>query len=362
MAGKKFFKILLTLMAVMMLALAGGCAGSSDNEETATIGVSLPTIDLQRWNQDGANLKNMLNEKGYAVDLEYAGDDGSKQIAQIERMIDDGVDCLVIAPVDAYNLTGVLSKAKTKKIPVIAYDRLIMESDGVSYHVTFDNKGVGTLIGQYIEKKLGLAEGKGPYNVEFFAGSSDDNNAYLVNDGVFEVLKKYIISGKLVVPSNQTDFSSISIPRWAEDIAKQRMAALLSTFYKDGKKLDAVISPNDNISYGIVAALADLGRTAGTDWPLITGQDADRQAVKNIISGQQSMTVFKDTRILAEHCADMVEDILKGKDVRTNNSTDYDNQVKIVPTYVCTPISIDKDNLKEELVDSDYYKAEDIGL
>ena len=207
---KNIKKILALLTACLMMIAAAGCGGdnAADSGTKAPsngkrVGVAMPTQSSQRWIQDGANMKQKLEALGYEVDLQYAEDDVQAQVSQIENMITNGANCLVVASIDSSALVNALAQAKAHNVPVIAYDRLLMDTDSVSYYATFDNKAVGTLIGKYVEEKLGLKEGKGPYNVEFFAGSPDDNNAHFLNDGVFEVLKPYIDKGQLVVPSGR---------------------------------------------------------------------------------------------------------------------------------------------------------------
>lgn len=368
---KNIKKILALLTACLMLIVAAGCGGSGDNAASSDtkapsngkrVGVAMPTQSSQRWIQDGANMKQKLEALGYEVDLQYAEDDVQAQVSQIENMITNGANCLVVASIDSSALVNALAQAKAHNIPVIAYDRLLMDTDSVSYYATFDNKGVGTQIGKYVEEKLGLKEGKGPYNVEFFAGSPDDNNAHFLNDGVFEVLKPYLDNGQLVVPSRQTDFDTICTLRWSQETAQKRMEDLISGYYTDGKKLDAVISPFDGISYGVAAALEGAGYKVGTNWPLITGQDAELMATKNILSGKQTMTVFKDTRVLADKCVKMVQAVLEGQTPEINDTKSYDNHKLIVPSFLCTPVAVDKDNVKKELIDTNYYKASDVGL
>ena len=341
---------------------SGSAASSSSAANGKRIGVAMPTQSSQRWIQDGANMKQKLESLGYTVDLQYAEDDVQAQVSQIENMITNGANCLVVAAIDSSALVNVLAQAKANNIPVIAYDRLLMDTDSVSYYATFDNKGVGTAIGQYVEKKLGLKEGKGPYNIEFFAGSPDDNNAHFLNDGVFEVLKPYLDKGQLVCVSGQTDFDKICTLRWSQETAQKRMEDIISGYYSTGKKLDVVISPFDGISYGIAAALQGAGYQVGSNWPVITGQDAELMATKNILSGKQTMTVFKDTRILADKCVSMVQAVLEGKQPEINDTKSYNNHKLVVPSYLCTPVPVDKDNVQSALVDSGYYKKADIGL
>ena len=367
---KNIKKIIAFVTACCILIAAAGC-GIGDkavgNEAKASsngkrVGVAMPTQSSKRWIQDGANMKQKLEELGYEVDLQYAEDDVQAQVSQIENMIANGANCLVVASIDSSALVNTLARAKAHNIHVIAYDRLLMDTDTVSYYATFDNKGVGMMIGKYVEEKLGLKEGKGPYNIEFFAGSPDDNNAHFLNDGVFDVLKPYIDKGQIVVPSGQMDFDKICTLRWSKETAQKRMENIISGYYTDGKKLDAVISPFDGMSYGIAAALEGAGYKVGSNWPLITGQDAELMATKKILSGKQTMTVFKDTRVLADKCVTMVQAVLEGKTPEINDTESYDNRKQVVPSFLCTPTLVDKGNVKSALIDSNYYKASDIGL
>ncbi|HQF90679.1 MAG TPA: sugar ABC transporter substrate-binding protein [Synergistaceae bacterium] len=348
---KKAIFILLTLV----LALSATAALAAD----VLVGVAMPTQSLQRWNEDGANMKKALEEKGYIVDLQYAEDDVSNQIAQLENMITKGCKVLVIASIDGSALSDVLAKAADAKIPVIAYDRLIRQTPNVSYYATFDNFKVGVIQGKFIEEKLGLTEGKGPFNIEFFGGSPDDNNAFFFNGGAMSVLQPYLDKGQLVCQSGQTKMEQIGILGWKSEDAQARMDNLISKSYTD-KKLDVVLSPNDSLAYGIAASLANNGYTPGKDWPIITGQDCDRANVKNMIAGKQSMSVFKDTRALAAKVAEMVDSIVQGKDPEVNDTKTYDNGVKVVPSYLLEPVFADINNYKTLLLDSGYYKEADL--
>ena len=348
---KKAIFILLTLV----LALSATAALAAD----VLVGVAMPTQSLQRWNEDGANMKKALEEKGYIVDLQYAEDDVSNQIAQLENMITKGCKVLVIASIDGSALSDVLAKAADAKIPVIAYDRLIRQTPNVSYYATFDNFKVGVIQGKFIEEKLGLTEGKGPFNIEFFGGSPDDNNAFFFNGGAMSVLQPYLDKGQLVCQSGQTKMEQIGILGWKSEDAQARMDNLISKSYTD-KKLDVVLSPNDSLAYGIAASLANNGYTPGKDWPIITGQDCDRANVKNIVAGKQSMSVFKDTRALATKVTEMVDSIVQGKEPEVNDTKTYDNGVKVVPSYLLEPVFADINNYKALLLDSGYYQESDL--
>lgn len=352
-------KKLVALLLVVVLAFSfAGCKKSAKDN---LIGVAMPTQSLQRWNQDGANMKAQLEEKGYQVDLQYANNDVNTQIQQLENMITKGCKVLVIASIDGSALTDVLAKAAENNIKVIAYDRLIMNTENVDYYATFDNFQVGVIQGKYIEEKLGLKEGKGPFNIELFAGSPDDNNALFFNGGAMSILQPYIDKGKLVVPSKQTEFTTIAIHGWSSSAAQARMDNLITANYASGKKLDAVLSPNDSLAIGIITSLKNAGYgTAAKPYPVITGQDCDKPNVIAMIKGQQSMSIFKDTRTLAAQVVKMVDAILQGKEAPVNDTKTYDNGVKIVPSYLCEPVYADANNYKELLIDSGYYKESDL--
>ena len=354
---KKF--LLLMMLSVIFLTGCGDGGGDKTVSNGKTIGVSMPTQTSQRWIQDGDFIKQKLEAKGYVVNLKYAEDDIKAQVSQLQEMIDGGANCLVVASIDSVELVDVLDKAKQKNIPVIAYDRLLMDTDSVSYYATFDNKGVGIAIGRYVEAALDLKDGKESYNVEFFAGSPDDNNAHFLNEGVFEVLQPYIDNGRLKVLSGETDFNSICTLRWSGETAKARMEKILKNHYRNAK-IDAVISPFDGISYGIADALEEAGYQVGKDFPIITGQDAELRAVKDIIAGRQSMTIFKDTRVLADKCVTMVEAVLDDKVPEINDTISYDNRKMVVPSFLCQPVVVDKGNIDRELVDSGYYTKEEV--
>lgn len=297
---------------------------------------------------------------GYKTDLQYAEDVIENQVSQIENMITKGVDILVIAPIDGESLSDVLRKADKEGIEVIAYDRLIKKTEHVSYYATFDNFKVGVQQASYIEEKLGLKDGKGPFNIELFAGSPDDNNAYFFFDGAMSILKPYIDSGKLVVRSKQTTMDQVATLRWDGSLAQSRMDNLLSANYAS-EKVHAVLSPYDGISIGILSSLKGVGYGAdGNPLPIVTGQDAELASVKSIIAEEQTQTVFKDTRELAKKAVAMADSILKGKEVEVNNTETYDNGVKVVPAFLLEPVSVDKTNYKAALIDTGFYTEDQL--
>ena len=323
------------------------------------VGVSMPTKDLQRWNQDGANMQAELEAAGYEVDLQYAGNDESQQLAQIENMISGEVDVLVIAAIEASSLGEALDIAKAANIPVIAYDRLLMNSDAVSYYATFDNYKVGVTQGQYIVDTLDLDNAEGPFNLEITAGDPGDNNAPFFYNGAMDTLKPYIESGKLVVQSGQTAFEEVGTPKWATETAQSRAENILSTHYAkgSGNNVDVWLCSNDSTALGVTNALA---ANYDGEYPIITGQDCDIANTKNMIDGKQSMSVFKDTRTLASQVVKMVGQILNGEEVEVNDTETYDNGTGVIPSFLCEPVFADANNYKELLIDSGYYTEDQL--
>jgi putative multiple sugar transport system substrate-binding protein len=335
------------------LAVPGGGAFAQGK---GTVGIAMPTKSSARWIDDGNNMVKVLKERGYGTDLQYAEDDIPNQLSQVENMVTKGHKALVIAAIDGTTLSNVLANAKAAGIIVIAYDRLIRDTPNVDYYATFDNFQVGVLQAQSIEQGLGLKEGKGPFNIELFGGSPDDNNAYFFYNGAMSVLKPYIDSGKLVVVSGQMGMEKVATLRWDGATAQARMDNLLSAFY-GRKRVDAVLSPYDGLSIGIISSLKGVGYGSGDQpMPIISGQDAEVPSIKAIMRGDQYATIFKDTRDLARVAADMVDTALAGKKVEVNDTKTYDNGVKVVPSYLLGPVVVYKSNWEKVLIDSGYYK------
>jgi putative multiple sugar transport system substrate-binding protein len=347
-------KTLNATVAALALGLMTIVSGAQAADK-GTVGISMPTKSSARWIADGDNMVKVFKEKGYNTDLQYAEDDIPNQLAQIEGMITKKVKVLVIAAIDGTTLTAALQKAADSGIKIIAYDRLIRNSANVSYYATFDNFQVGVQQAQSLEKALGLKDGKGPFNIELFAGSPDDNNAGFFFNGAMSVLDPYIKSGKLVVRSKQTAFDKVATLRWDGATAQARMDAILSGFYgKD--KVNAVLSPYDGISMGIISSLKAVGYgTKDQPLPFVSGQDAEVPSVKSIIKGEQYSTIFKDTRELAKVTANMVDAVLSGKEPEVNDTKTYDNGKKVVPSYLLKPVPVDASNWKAILVGSGYY-------
>lgn len=297
---------------------------------------------------------------GYSVDLQYAEDDIPNQLAQIENMITKGVKVLVVAAIDGTTLSNALENAHFAGIKTIAYDRLIRDSEYVDYYATFDNFKVGVQQASSLVDGLKARFGDGPYNVELFGGSPDDNNAYFFYDGAMSVLQPLIDAGTIVIGSSQMGMDTVGTLRWDGAVAQARMDNLLSAHYTD-KTVQGVLSPYDGLSIGILSSLKGVSYGSGDlKMPIVTGQDAELQSIKSIISGEQYSTVFKDTRELARVTVGMVDALLKGGEPEINDTSTYNNGVKIVPSYLLEPVSVDASNYKEIVIDSGYHSADDL--
>jgi len=368
---KKFLALILALLMALSLVACGQTAEPAEEaaDSSNLVGVAMPTKDLQRWNQDGENMKAELEAAGYTVDLQYGANDIATQVSQIENMIANGCKALVIAAIDGDSLGTVLAQAKEAGIPVIAYDRLIMNSDAVSYYATFDNWLVGVKQGEYIETALDLANaGDKTFNIEYITGDPGDNNINFFFDGAMSVLQKYVDAGTLVCPSGQEatlkedgsyDKAVVATANWDTAAAQSRFENILSSFYADGKQLDAVLASNDSTACGVENALA--ASYTNDVYPVITGQDCDIAIMKNLVEGKQAVSIFKDTRTLAAKTVEMVDALMKGTEPPVNDTETYDNGTGVIPSFLCEPVACTADNYQELLIDSGYYTMDQIG-
>ncbi|WP_309485011.1 multiple monosaccharide ABC transporter substrate-binding protein [Cellulomonas sp. NS3] len=356
-------------LTTLALALTGcGAVGSTGAVDVPLVGVAMPTTTSDRWIGDGENVQDQLEALGYGVDLQYAENDVPTQVEQLSAMIAAGADALVVGSIDGVALKDVLADAAAADIPVIAYDRLIRESPDVDYYATFDNQRVGVQQATTLLQGIGVLDAggqptgaPGPFVVELFAGSADDNNATVFYEGAMSVLQPYLDAGTLVVPSGQTDFAAIETPAWDPKNATARMQELLPAYTGTGVTLDGVLSPYDGLSRAILESLRGIGY--GTDaqpFPTVTGQDAEVDSARSIVAGEQYATVYKDTRQLAEVAVAMVHALLEGAEPETNDVTSYDNGVKVVPSYLLTPQVVTRENYEAVLVDGGYYTAQEL--
>ena len=330
-----------TLIYFLLLCLAvvfcGGCGGGGVKK---TVAVSFANSSAS-WQRNGEAIKSALQDEGFSVDLKFA-DTAADQTSHIKEMIENEPGCLVVGAVDSEGLTEVLAGAKEKNIPVIAYDRLVMKTDAVSYYASFDNEAVGDAMGEYIEAALGLKSGAGPFNIEFFAGDPADNNAHLFFNGAMKVLRPYLDNGQLVCISGEITFDAAATANWDPKNAEARMDKILAAYYADGGTLNAVLSPNDGVAGAVIAS---LDKSYGGSWPIITGQDADTPAIENIRAGKQTITILKNPADLTAKCVRMIKAVLEGTQPDINDVSTYNNGALTVPSYLCTPYIIDRDNL-----------------
>ncbi|WP_307852558.1 multiple monosaccharide ABC transporter substrate-binding protein [Glaciihabitans sp. dw_435] len=373
-ARKVLVGIAAATLALTLAACSGGRGGTGDDSGSgasadnkgALVGVAMPTKTSERWIKDGDAVKAALEKLGYKVDLEYGDDKIPQQVQQVSNMLTKGAKVLIIAAIDGTALSDQLDQAADSGVKVIAYDRLINGNKNVDYYTTFDNYKVGVDQATSLLQGLGIldADGKdtgktGPFNIELFAGSSDDNNATFFFNGAMDTLKPYLDKKILVVKSGQTGFTQVATLRWDPATAQKRMQNLIASTYSGGAKVDGVLSPYDGLSIGIISALTSSGYKTDA-LPIITGQDAEAASVKSIIAGQQYSTIYKDTRQLGDEAVKMADDLLTGKTPEVNDTSSYNNKVKVVPTFLFQPTVVTKDNYKEVLIDSGYYTEADL--
>jgi len=349
----------LTLACLMILLSLAGCAGTKPASDSSkpVVGLCMPTKEQPIWIAQGKRLTEAFEAAGYKVEIEYAEDVVERQITQIENMLLKGCKYLVIAAVDGYAISDAVKKAKESGATVIASDRLIMNTADVDYYMTFDLVRMGEIQGEYIEKALGLKDGKGPFTLEIFSGSPDDPNSIPFYEGAMSILQPYIEGGKLVVKSGQVGLDVTGTLKWDSATAQSRMDNILSSYYTDSK-LDAVLVAADCLALGVISSLNSLGYgTAEKPFPIITGQDSELTAIKYILDGKQSMTVFLDAKVLSEKMVSLVNDLEAGKTVTTD--TTFNNGTKDVPTLLYDPVLIDKDNYTL-LIDRGFYTEDDL--
>tara|TARA_R110002051_G_scaffold28005_1_gene66869 strand:- start:9262 stop:10314 length:1053 start_codon:yes stop_codon:yes gene_type:complete len=348
----KLTRLLTTAAVTALMASAAFAEG--------TVGIAMPTQSSARWISDGNSMVEQFEAAGYDTILQYAEDDIPNQLAQIENMITNGVDVLVIAAIDGTTLSNALENAHFADIRVIAYDRLIRDSEYVDYYATFDNFKVGVQQATSLVDGLQERFGDAPYNVELFGGSPDDNNAYFFYNGAMSVLDPLIEDGTVNIVSGQMGMETVGTLRWDGAVAQARMDNLLSAHYTD-ETVHGVLSPYDGLSIGIISSLKGVGY--GSDdqaMPIVSGQDAELRSVKSMLAGEQYSTVFKDTRELARVTVGMVDALLEGGEPEINDTETYDNGVKVIPSYLLEPVSVDLSNWEDVIIGSGYYSMDEV--
>lgn len=332
-------RLLLILCLVLCTALSG-CG--EDSERKNSVQLLFPNPESGIWKYVGETCAKLTREANYDVELHYCTD-SNNQIAQLKEAVEKNPVAIVIGAQDAEALAEPLALAKEAGIPVIAYDRLIMHTDAISYYASFENNSVGEFQARYVEEKLNLKSGAGPFTIEFIAGDPADTNSTLFFNGAFNYLKPYIDKGQLIVPSGQTNFSSVATDGWKPDNAQRRMTEILRKYYSDGKSLNIVIAANDDLAEALIRAEESVGYKGAPT--VLTGQDAGANGVANIKSGKQAMTIYKDPAVLCSKIVRMVKAVVEGSQPAINDVTNIKNDLITVPSYLCIPMIVDKENI-----------------
>ncbi|MCM1262783.1 MAG: sugar-binding protein [Butyrivibrio sp.] len=361
---RKLLSVLLSLILAAALLAGCGLNGGTTTDSAGKIGISMPTQSLERWNRDGAYLNDKFKAAGYETILTFSDNDSGRQVNDIQNMLADGVDLLIVAAIDGEALNTVMNEAAQADVPVISYDRLIL-NDAVSYYVSFDNYTVGRLQGQFVVDTLDLANaGNKVYNIEFTAGDPADNNAGYFYNGAMDTLKPYIDKGTLNVVSGQTDFDTVATAQWNTDTALERAQNVLSSYYADGTQLDIWVCSNDSTALGVAQAVTS--DYAGSNSVLITGQDGDEANLKNIVDGIQTMTVYKNVSNEAVVTLALAQTIIAGDTIDAAlidtfgiecayDTDSYETSAgHKCPSFLLVPNVITKDNL-QDLVDTGLY-------
>ncbi|AEV83674.1 sugar ABC transporter substrate-binding protein [Actinoplanes sp. SE50] len=325
---------------------SGGDTGNTKGfAKDGLIGVALPSKTSENWVLAGDLFTNGLKDAGFQSDVQYAGASTTvaDQQAQITAMVNKGAKVIVIGATDAGQLTNQVAAAHQAGAKVVAYDRLITNTPDVDYYIAFDNFKVGQLQGQALLDGMKAKKPKGPYTIELFSGSPDDNNSGVFFNGAMDVLKPEIASGTVIVGSKQTDVKQTATQGWKAENAQSRMDALLNSTYTGGKTLDGVLSPNDTLARAIITSIKGAGKPV----PVVTGQDSEVESVKSIMKGEQYSTINKDTRKLVAETITMVKALQAGNEPQVNDTKSYNNGVKVVPSFLLPPVIVTKANAAE---------------
>ncbi|OMH23224.1 sugar ABC transporter substrate-binding protein [Tersicoccus phoenicis] len=325
-------------------AAASGAAsgGSGGFAKDSLIGVALPQKTSENWVLAENLFNTDLKAAGYKADVQFANGGVSEQQNQIQSMVTKGAKVIVVGAIDGKQLGTQIKAAKDAGATVIAYDRLLENTDAVDYYVAYDNFKVGQLQGQALLDGMKAKKPNGPYNIEIFAGSPDDANAKVFFDGAMSVLQPKLDDGTLKIVSGQKSFEQAVTQGWKPENAQKRMDTLLSANY-GSTTLDGVLSPNDTLARAILTSV----KGAGKPNPVVTGQDSEVESVKSIMAGVQYSTINKDTRNLVKQTISMVNSIQQGQKPEINDDKSYNNGVKVVPAFLLPPQIVTKANAKE---------------
>lgn len=362
---KKTWKATSLLLVLMLFtAMLAACNSTTGGSGSVSVGIVLPTKDEPRWVQDEQRFKDALKDSDYTTEILFSQGSSAKEKENVETLINKGIEVLIITPQDGDAAASAVEAAKKEGITVISYDRLITNTDAVDYYVTFDSVAVGAAQGQYL---IDNVQGSG-IPLYLYAGAASDNNAFLFFEGAWKTLQPKIADGTFKI-ANSSEAEALKdtaeltrdqmskilgqvTTNWDPNEAKNKAQTHLTAVGADLKGDVAVLAPNDGTARSIADVFASDGEVTSY---LVTGQDAEKASIQYIIDGKQSMTVFKDVRTLVTDAMGIAVEILDGKTPETTGS--YDNGEVEVKAKQTDVIVVDEENVKQELIDSEYYEA-----
>ena len=366
---KNFKRLTFILILILVTIVGTACNSSGDgesknNKNKIDVGIVLPTKDEPRWVQDEQRFKDALKDSKYSTEILFSQGSSAKEKENVESLLNKGIKVLIITPQDGAAAGAAVEAAKKEGVTVIAYDRLITNTDAVDYYVTFDSLAVGAAQAQYL---IDNANGSN-VPLYLYAGAASDNNAFLFFEGAWKVLQPKIADGTFKIANSSEadklkDTAELSrdqlskiigqvTTNWDPNEAKNKAQTHLTAAKADLKGDVAILAPND----GTARSIADVFSTdKAVKSFVVTGQDAEKASIQYIIDGKQSMTVFKDVRTLVTDAMGVAVEVLDGKTPETTGS--YDNGSVEVKAKQTDVIVVNKDNVKKELIDSAYYEA-----
>ncbi|WP_117161627.1 sugar ABC transporter substrate-binding protein [Paraliobacillus sp. X-1268] len=295
------------------------------NPDDIYIGFVMDTLRDDRWYRDKLNFEEKVEELGGIVKTLAANGDQEVQIEQAKLLIKEGVDVLVVIPTNSNEAGEIVELAHEAGVKVISYDKLILDAP-VDYYVSFDNVKVGELQAEAILNEVDEGD------FAYVGGAETDNNAILFREGAMNILQPYIDSGDInLVYDTYT-------PEWSPETARDQFASLLSN-----TNVDAVIAANDGTAGGVIEALGNESNSIP-----VSGQDAELAAVRRIINGSQTMTVYKSIHSLAHQSADLAMKVAKEEEVETNTTIENGNGA--INSILLEPITVTEDNIRETII------------
>jgi D-xylose transport system substrate-binding protein len=333
--------IVVLLAAMLFVSVLAGCKTAVPAEKKLKIGLSLATLQEERWVRDKDRITKDCADQGIELLTQIANMDAATQESQCDQMITSGINVLILAAQDSAAAATIVDKAHAAGVKVISYDRLVMNTSNVDVYISFDNVQVGVLQGNWLTKAMP----KGNYAI--LSGAPTDNNAKLFKQGAMSIIQPLVDKGDVKIVAEQ------AVVEWKPENALKIMENALTA---NKNNIQGVLAPNDGTAGGCIQALAAQGLAGKVP---ITGQDAELAAAQRIVKGTQGMTVFKDTRMLGDAAVEAAKTMFGGYTLANANQTVNNNTVD-VPSILLVPISVTKDNIDAALIDSGYLKRTDV--